>query len=377
VFVSIKKRNGTIVPFRPGKITSAIQRAGEATEEFGEEVAQKLMLRVVNLAHQTLPGEVPSVEQIQDIVEEVLLSSQHRKTAKAYILYRDQHSKIREIVSRADVDLIDRYLDRADWQVKENSNMGYSLQGLNNYVSSEVSKVYWLNKIYPPEIRLAHTEGDFHIHDLGILSVYCVGWDIEDLLLQGFRGAAGKVESKPAKHLRSALGQIVNFFYTLQGEAAGAQAFSHFDTFLAPFIRADSLGFDEVKQRAVLAEAHAKHNALALVALDGDRIVGNLLFEGGDRPRIRHGGEFGISVLQAYAGQGVGRAMLEALIAWAEGSGVVRKLDLRVRSDNLAAIRLYERLGWKVEGLITRDLCIDGVFHDALYMGRHVDPPAP
>ncbi|MBE3065499.1 MAG: ribonucleoside triphosphate reductase [Spirochaetes bacterium] len=248
MFVSIKKRNGTIVPFHPRKITSAIQRAGEATEEFGEEVAQKLMLRVVNLAHQTLPGEVPSVEQIQDIVEEVLLSSQYRKTAKAYILYRDQHSKIREIVSRADVDLIDRYLDRADWQVKENSNMGYSLQGLNNYVSSEVSKVYWLNKIYPPEIRLAHTEGDFHIHDLGILSVYCVGWDIEDLLLQGFRGAAGKVESKPAKHLRSALGQIVNFFYTLQGEAAGAQAFSHFDTFLAPFVRADSLRFDEVKQ---------------------------------------------------------------------------------------------------------------------------------
>ena len=248
MFVSIKKRNGTIVPFHPRKITSAIRGAGEATEEFGEEVAQKLMLRVVNLAHQTLPGEVPSVEQIQDIVEEVLLSSQYRKTAKAYILYRDQHSKIREIVSRADVDLIDRYLDRADWQVKENSNMGYSLQGLNNYVSSEVSKIYWLNKIYPPEIRLAHTEGDFHIHDLGILSVYCVGWDIEDLLLQGFRGAAGKVESKPAKHLRSALGQIVNFFYTLQGEAAGAQAFSHFDTFLAPFIRADSLDFDEVKQ---------------------------------------------------------------------------------------------------------------------------------
>jgi anaerobic ribonucleoside-triphosphate reductase len=248
VFVSIKKRNGTIVPFHPRKITSAIQRAGEATEEFGEDIAQKLSLRVVNLAHQTLPGEVPSVEQVQDIVEEVLLSSQYRKTAKAYILYRDQHAKIREIVSRADVDLIDRYLDKADWQVKENSNMGYSLQGLNNYVSSEVSKIYWLNKIYPPEIRAAHTDGDFHIHDLGILSVYCVGWDLEDLLLQGFKGAAGKVESRPARHLRSALGQIVNFFYTLQGEAAGAQAFSHFDTFLAPFIRADSLGFDEVKQ---------------------------------------------------------------------------------------------------------------------------------
>ncbi len=248
MFVSIKKRNGTIVPFHPRKITAAIQKAGEATEEFGAEAAQKLMLRVVAIAQQTLPGEVPSVEQVQDVVEEVLLSSQYRKTAKAYILYRDQHAKIREIVSRADVDLIDRYLDKADWQVKENSNMGYSLQGLNNYVSSEVSKVYWLNKIYPPEIRAAHSDGDFHIHDLGILSVYCVGWDLEDLLMEGFQGAAGKVESRPAKHLRSALGQIVNFFYTLQGEAAGAQAFSHFDTFLAPFVRADRLSFDEVKQ---------------------------------------------------------------------------------------------------------------------------------
>jgi ribonucleoside-triphosphate reductase len=248
VFVSIKKRNGTIVPFHPDKITTAIQRAGEATEEFDEEAAQRLTLRVLNLAHQALPGEIPSVEQIQDIVEDVLLTSQYRRTAKAYIIYREQHARIREIVSRADVDLIDRYLERSDWQVNENSNMAYSLQGLNNYVSSEISKIYWLNKIYPPEIRLAHSDGDFHIHDLGILSVYCVGWDLEDLLMQGFKGAAGKVESRPARHLRSALGQIVNFFYTLQGEAAGAQAFSHFDTLLAPFIRADHLDFDAVKQ---------------------------------------------------------------------------------------------------------------------------------
>ena len=248
MFVSIKKRNGTIVPFHPDKITTAIMRAGEATEEFDEEAAERLTLRVLNLAHQALPGEIPSVEQIQDIVEEVLLSSQYRRTAKAYIIYREQHARIREIVSRADVDLIDRYLDRSDWQVNENSNMAYSLQGLNNYVSSEISKIYWLNKIYPPEIRLAHTDGDFHVHDLGILSVYCVGWDLEDLLLQGFKGAAGKVESKPARHLRSALGQIVNFFYTLQGEAAGAQAFSHFDTLLAPFIRFDRLDFEGVKQ---------------------------------------------------------------------------------------------------------------------------------
>ena len=235
VFVSIKKRNGTIVPFKPEKITAAINRAGEATGEFAEEAAQRLTLRILNLAQQALPGEIPSVEQIQDIVEEVLLSSQYKRTAKAYIIYREQHARIREIVSRADVDLMDRYIEREDWQVNENSNMAYSLQGLNNYVSSEVSKIYWLNKIYPPAIRLAHTDGDFHIHDLGILSVYCVGWDLEDLLVQGFLGAPGKVESRPARHLRSALGQIVNFFYTLQGEAAGAQAFSHFDTLLRAF----------------------------------------------------------------------------------------------------------------------------------------------
>ncbi len=248
MFVSIKKRNGIVVPFRPEKITEAIRKAGEATGEFDEEAAQRLMLRSLNLAQQALPGEIPSVEQIQDVVEEILLSSQYKRTAKAYILYREQHARIREIVSRADVDLMDRYLEKADWQVNENSNMAYSLQGLNNYVSSEISKIYWLNKIYPPEIRAAHTDGDFHIHDLGILSVYCVGWDLEDLLIQGFTGAPGKVQSRPARHLRSALGQVVNFFYTLQGEAAGAQAFSHFDTLLAPFIRFDSLRYDEVKQ---------------------------------------------------------------------------------------------------------------------------------
>ncbi len=248
MFVSIRKRNGTIVPFRPEKITAALGKAGAATQEFDGETAHRLMLRVLNLAQQALPGEVPSVEQIQDIVEEVLLSSSYKRTAKSYIIYRDQHARMREIVSRADVDLIDRYLERSDWQVNENSNMAYSLQGLNNYVSSEISKVYWLNKIYPPEIRLAHSDGDFHIHDLGILSVYCVGWDLEDLLLQGFTGAPGKVESGPARHLRSALGQVVNFFYTLQGEAAGAQAFSHFDTLLAPFIRFDRLDLGEVKQ---------------------------------------------------------------------------------------------------------------------------------
>jgi anaerobic ribonucleoside-triphosphate reductase len=248
MFNLITKRDGSKVQFNSEKITVALHKAGQATGEFGLDSAKKLTLRVLNIAHDLVSNRIPAVEEIQDIVEEVLLGSQFRKTAKAYIIYRDQHAKMREIVSNADVSLIDQYLEQLDWQVNENSNMGYSLQGLNNYVSSEVSKVYWLNKIYPPEIRDAHIQGDFHIHDLGILSVYCVGWDLEDLLLSGFKGASGKVESKPAKHLRSALGQIVNFFYTLQGEAAGAQAFSNFDTLLAPFIRYDKLSPKEVKQ---------------------------------------------------------------------------------------------------------------------------------
>jgi anaerobic ribonucleoside-triphosphate reductase len=248
MFNLIIKRDGSKVQFISDKITNAIQKAGEASGEFGIDVAKRLTLRVLNIAHELILNRLPTVEEIQDIVEEVIISSQYKKTAKAYIIYRDQHAKIREIVSNADVDLIDTYLEQLDWQVNENSNMAYSLQGLNNYISSEISKIYWLNKIYPPEIRQAHNSGDFHIHDLGIISVYCVGWDLQDLLLQGFKGASGKIESKPAKHFRSILGQIVNFFYTLQGEAAGAQAFSNFDTLLAPFIRYDALSLKEVKQ---------------------------------------------------------------------------------------------------------------------------------
>jgi anaerobic ribonucleoside-triphosphate reductase len=248
VFTSIKKRDGRVELFEAEKITNAIWKAGAATGEFDYTIAQKLTLKVLNLAQQAIPREIPTVEEIQDVVEEVLLSSPYRKTAKACIIYREQHAGIREITAKADVDLVDQYLEKIDWQVNENSNMSFSLQGLNNYVSSEISKIYWMRKIYPPEVRRAHSNGDFHIHDLNLLSVYCVGWDLFDLLVEGFKGAQGKIESKPAKHLRSALGQIVNFFYTLQGEAAGAQAFSNFDTLLAPFIRYDGLGYQEVKQ---------------------------------------------------------------------------------------------------------------------------------
>ena len=151
-------------------------------------------------------------------------------------------------VQDSNISLVDNYLKQLDWQVNENSNMSYSIQGLNNYIASEISKNYWLNKIYPADIRNAHINGDIHIHDLNIISVYCVGWDLKDLLTEGFTGVKGKIESAPAKHFRTALGQVVNFMYTMQGEAAGAQAFSNFDTLLAPFIRYDNLTYDQVKQ---------------------------------------------------------------------------------------------------------------------------------
>ena len=248
VFKDIKKRDGRIVRFDSSKITSAITKAGKATGEFGERDARKLTLRVLALAHELPLRPLPEVEEIQDIVERVLLDSPFYKTAKAYILYREQHAQIRNILAKASVDLVESYIQKLDWKINENSNMCYSLQGLNNYISSDVTSEYWLNRIYPPEIRSAHKGGDLHIHDLSLLSVYCVGWDLKDLLLQGFKGVEGKVESSPPKHLRSALGQIVNFFYTLQGEAAGAQAISNFDTLLAPFVRYDNLDYKGVKQ---------------------------------------------------------------------------------------------------------------------------------
>ncbi|HWR92317.1 MAG TPA: ribonucleoside triphosphate reductase, partial [Desulfobacterales bacterium] len=248
MFEKIEKRDGRVVDFDSSKITAAIAKAGNATGEFSERDARKLTLRVLTLAHDLRLGPTPKVEEIQDIVERVLLDSPFYKTAKAYILYREQHAQIRKIATRANVDLVNHYIEKLDWKIRENSNMSYSLQGLNNYISSEVTSEYWLNSIYPPEIRQAHAEGDLHIHDLNLLAVYCVGWDLMDLLRQGFKGVEGKVESSPPRHLRSALGQIVNFFYTLQGEAAGAQAISNFDTLLAPFVRYDRLEYREVKQ---------------------------------------------------------------------------------------------------------------------------------
>lgn len=245
---NVIKRDGRKTAFDANKISAAISKAGKVTGEFDDATAKRLTIQVVALM-QDLHGAKPiSVEEVQDIVEDVLLRSPFKKTAKAYIVYREQHARIREMTNAMNVQLVDKYLEKESWLVQENSNMSYSLQGLHNYVSDEISKTYWLNKIYSPEVREAHLSGDFHVHDLGQLSVYCVGWDLQELLRVGFCGVPGKVASGPAKHFRSALGQVVNFFYTLQGEAAGAQAFSSFDTLLAPFIYYDNLSYEAVKQ---------------------------------------------------------------------------------------------------------------------------------
>ena len=246
MLTEIIKRGGGKVPFDESKICKAIAKAGAATGEFGTAEAEELTKKVIHQLEKH-ENEV-HVEEVQDLVERTLMLSPYKKSAKSYIVYRDQHAQMRAYATSASLGLVDKYIDRADWQVKENSNMEYSLQGLNNYVFGEVSKTYWLNKIYPKEVREAYEETDIHIHDLGVLSVYCVGWDLMDLLKTGFRGVRSKVESAPPKHLRTALGQAVNFMYTMQGEAAGAIAFSNFDTLLAPFIRYDGLTAPEVKQ---------------------------------------------------------------------------------------------------------------------------------
>jgi len=247
----VKKRDGRLVDFDKLKITQAVFKALTASGEGDGRLSQKISNKVVEILNRRFrKGEIPDVEQIQDIVEEVLILEGLAKAAKAYILYREQRRRIREAIQASEeaVDRVDQYLEKLDWEVQENANMTFSLQGLNHYGVSYIVKKYWLNKIYPRGIREANENGDFHLHNLDTLGPYCAGWDLYDLLLRGFGGVPGKVESKPAKHLRVALGQIVNFLYTLQGEVAGAVSFSNFDTLLAPFIRYDNLNYEQVKQ---------------------------------------------------------------------------------------------------------------------------------
>jgi len=248
----VRKRSGKVVPFSRFRIINAIYKAMKATnigtKADAERVADAVALYLYRQYFKK--GDIPHVETIQDIVEKTLMEMGFHEVAKAYILYREKRRQAREI-GKALVDginLIEEYLGEEDWRVRENSNMGFSLQGLNFHVSSSIVARYWLEKLYPEDVARAHKEGDFHIHDLGILGAYCCGWDLYDLLLKGFGGVSGKVESRAPKHFRAALGQIVNFMYTVQGEVAGAVAFSNFDTLLAPFVRYDKLSYEEVKQ---------------------------------------------------------------------------------------------------------------------------------
>ncbi len=247
----VEKRDGTRVEFDQSHITKAVFKALTASDEGNGDKSQKLSDKVTQILNRRFKkDEVPTVEQIQDIVEEVLILEDLVETAKSYILYRDQRRKIREAVETYDEasEIYDKYIDELDWQVRENANMAYSLQGLNHYGVSALTKKYWLNKVYPQKIREGVRSGDFHLHNLDCLATYCCGWDLYDILIKGFKGVSGKMESKPAKHFRVALGQVVKLFYTLQGESAGAQALSSFDTLLAPFIRYDNLNYRQVKQ---------------------------------------------------------------------------------------------------------------------------------
>lgn len=254
------KRDGRIVNFDKLEIADAICKGAKAVykdrrEKELERLAYVITDKVVyELEMKSQMGDFaskyPNIEEIQDVVEFVLMEFGERSIAREYIRYRLQHEEIREqrkLLINAE-EMVDSYLEKMDWKIKENSNMGYSLQGLNNYIISAATKNFWLNRVYSQTIRELHLNGDYHIHDLNLLSTYCCGWSLEDFLLRGFKGAYGKIESDPPKHFDSALLQLSNAIYTLQGEAAGAQAVSSFDTYLAPFVRYDGLNYKQVKQ---------------------------------------------------------------------------------------------------------------------------------
>ncbi len=246
----IRKRDGSVVLYNQDKIKEAIWKAVKAVGGSDKERVDEIVKLVENILTEKYGNKgIPDVEEVQNLVEKILIEEGHAKVAKAYILYRRSHEELRNVKGLFDtIEAVEDYIGLDDWMIKENSNMSYSLQGLNNYIADKIIKNYWMRRIYPEAIRKVHENVDLHIHDLGTLGAYCVGWDLKDLLTVGFKGVEGKVCSKPPKHFRAALGQIVNFFYTLQGESAGAQAFSNFDTLLAPFIKYDNLSYEEVKQ---------------------------------------------------------------------------------------------------------------------------------
>ncbi|MBE0549818.1 MAG: ribonucleoside triphosphate reductase [Rubrivivax sp.] len=247
------KRDGSVRAFDAGRICSAIARAGHASGEFGDAEARRLTFETVlpALAAASMPQALtPHVEQVQDLVEAALFAAGHRRTLRAYTVYREQHRKLRD-ARRTLVDVeasVSEYLQQRDWRVNANANQGYSLGRLILNVSGKVIANYWLDHVYPPEAGQAHRQADIHIHDLDMLSGYCAGWSLRTLLHEGLNGVPGKVEAGPPRHLSSAVGQIVNFLGTLQNEWAGAQAFSSFDTYLAPFVRQDAMSYAQVRQ---------------------------------------------------------------------------------------------------------------------------------
>ena len=248
---TVVKRDGTNVPFDSDRIRFAIARAGKVTGEFDDSEAALLTQQVLKVLRHRFPEQAPKVEQIQDVVEQTLISANHFATLRAYAVYREQHNKLRQD-QKTVVDVassINEYLDQSDWRVNANANQGYSLGGLILNISGKVTANYWLNHVYAPELGEAHRDGSLHVHDLDMLSGYCAGWSLRMLLQEGFNGVPGKVEAAPPRHLSSVIGQIVNFLGTLQNEWAGAQAFSSFDTYLAAFVRKDNLSYDEVKQQ--------------------------------------------------------------------------------------------------------------------------------
>jgi ribonucleoside-triphosphate reductase (formate) len=248
--VTVVKRDGRLVSFDESKIIQAIAKAGLAARRFDETVATKLAAEVTGRLLGRAAGETIGIEQIQDEVELCLLQAGHLTTARAYIAYREKRKAARaEQRTQVDVESsINEYLHRQDWRVNANANQGYSLGGLILNVSGKVTANYWLSHIYPPEVGAAHRNGDIHIHDLDMLCGYCAGWSLRTLLIEGLNGVPGKVEAGPPKHFHSAVGQIVNFLGTLQNEWAGAQAFSSFDTYMAPFVRIDRMSYEEVRQ---------------------------------------------------------------------------------------------------------------------------------
>jgi ribonucleoside-triphosphate reductase len=244
------KRDGSRKHFDAAKIESAIARAGAATSEFGARAAAQVTAQVIKVIAHRYAGLAPAIEDIQDIVEQALIAADFVTTARAYIVYREHHKQLRaDRKTLMDVATsINEYLDQQDWRVNANANQGYSLGGLILNTSGKVVANYWLSHVYPPEVGAAHRDGSIHIHDLDMLSGYCAGWSLRMFLHEGLNGVPGKVEARPPKHLSSAVGQIVNFLGTLQNEWAGAQAFSSFDTYMAPFIRKDRLDYITVKQ---------------------------------------------------------------------------------------------------------------------------------